>query len=250
MRILIIGDVHGRTFWKKDTDLMDTVDKVVFLGDYLDPYPHEGISKQEALDNFREILKFKYNNFDKVVLLIGNHDEHYWPEFKKQWGCRRDDKNFDEISNLFIKNQNCFQVSYKYDKYLFTHAGVLKDWLNTINNERPVGGMVYSEMMGCEPFKIDLNNLNSLLETEDGREALWMVSRERGGNWYYGGCLWADICEHDPFDFEFPGIYQIFGHTMTYPTIEEPFICNSFAMLDCQRCYILDTETGNFIENA
>lgn len=33
--ILIIPDVHGRTFWKY---AIDKYDKVIFLGDYLDPY--------------------------------------------------------------------------------------------------------------------------------------------------------------------------------------------------------------------
>ena len=50
---LIIPDVHGRTFWKyaiqqypieKYPDI-----KIIFLGDYLDPYTSfEGITKNEA----------------------------------------------------------------------------------------------------------------------------------------------------------------------------------------------------------
>ena len=43
-KILIIPDIHGRTFWKKAYELVDIVDKVVFLGDYLDSYSHENIS--------------------------------------------------------------------------------------------------------------------------------------------------------------------------------------------------------------
>ena len=38
-RILVIPDVHGRTFWKEPVcKLIESVDKVIFLGDYLDPY--------------------------------------------------------------------------------------------------------------------------------------------------------------------------------------------------------------------
>lgn len=73
MQILIIGDVHGRTFWKKALNIIDEMDKVVFLGDYLDPYFYEGISIVEALSNFKEIIEFKHNYYDKVILLIGNH---------------------------------------------------------------------------------------------------------------------------------------------------------------------------------
>lgn len=43
-KILIIPDVHGRTFWKYAIDNIDKYDKVIFLGDYLDPYFWEVIS--------------------------------------------------------------------------------------------------------------------------------------------------------------------------------------------------------------
>lgn len=42
-RILVVPDVHGRTFWKKPVNkYIDQVDRIVFLGDYLDPYRDEG----------------------------------------------------------------------------------------------------------------------------------------------------------------------------------------------------------------
>ena len=46
--ILIIPDIHGRTFWKEC--IKCECDEIIFLGDYLDPYNYEGISKQDALD--------------------------------------------------------------------------------------------------------------------------------------------------------------------------------------------------------
>ena len=60
MSILIIPDIHGRSFWKKAVDEnMDKVDKIIFLGDYLDPYPWENITRKEAISNFDDIIKFK-----------------------------------------------------------------------------------------------------------------------------------------------------------------------------------------------
>ena len=42
-RILVLPDVHGRLFWKEPVQkYIDVVDRVVFLGDYLDPYGDEG----------------------------------------------------------------------------------------------------------------------------------------------------------------------------------------------------------------
>ena len=45
-KILIIPDVHGRTFWHYAKDHVDEYDKIIFLGDYLDPYRYEGITEE------------------------------------------------------------------------------------------------------------------------------------------------------------------------------------------------------------
>ena len=76
-KILIVPDVHGRKFWHKAIEMIDEVDQVVFLGDYLDPYSYEGITFEDALIELEGILAFKEDYPDKVVLLVGNHDMHY-----------------------------------------------------------------------------------------------------------------------------------------------------------------------------
>ena len=60
--IAIIPDVHGRQFWKDVIPRKDEFEKIIFLGDYLDPYGFEGVSNLNALDNFKEILEFKKEN--------------------------------------------------------------------------------------------------------------------------------------------------------------------------------------------
>ena len=55
--ILIVPDVHGRKFWKEPCSNVEKYDKIIFLGDYLDPYTwREDISKDDAIDNFKEII--------------------------------------------------------------------------------------------------------------------------------------------------------------------------------------------------
>ena len=55
IKLLIVPDVHGRDFWREP--VMDNLDKeIVFLGDYLDPYPSEGVTKTRAIEVFDEIL--------------------------------------------------------------------------------------------------------------------------------------------------------------------------------------------------
>ncbi len=236
-KILIIPDIHGRTFWEKAKELINEVDKVVFLGDYLDPYFREHISKEQAIKNFKEIISFKKDYSDKVILLIGNHDHHYWFQYKYDYGCRRDDENFDEISNLFMDNLEYFQLSYKINNYLFTHAGVLKGWLDVINGKKKVRTTVKINL----ETEITIDNLNTLLESE----LLDMIAEERGGRDVYGSPIWADVHEH-LYDWEerIPNIYQVFGHTMSYPSIKEAYIDSNFAMLDSQNCWLL--EDGEF----
>ena len=42
-KILVVPDEYGRTFWKEPVkNYIDQVDRIVFLGDYLDPYRGEG----------------------------------------------------------------------------------------------------------------------------------------------------------------------------------------------------------------
>ena len=58
MALLIVPDVHGRTFWEGPVDrFMHQVDKIIFLGDYLDPYPKEtDVELENVLDNFEKII--------------------------------------------------------------------------------------------------------------------------------------------------------------------------------------------------
>ena len=76
MKALVLPDIHGRTFWKEPSKRVKEYDKVIFLGDYFDPYPFEGNSVEEAIVNFKEIIGFEKENREKVVLLLGNHKKN------------------------------------------------------------------------------------------------------------------------------------------------------------------------------
>ena len=96
MKVLIIPDVHGRDFWREAIS-REEFDKVVFLGDYTDPYFGES-TDEKALQGLKDILDYKKNNLDNCILLIGNHDAPYeWDEYGRALGsywCRHDYKNF------------------------------------------------------------------------------------------------------------------------------------------------------------
>jgi glutamate racemase len=63
------------TYWK--TVVQDNPNsKYVFLGDYLDPY--ENINREALICNLKDIIQLKKEHIDNVVLLLGNHDLHYF----------------------------------------------------------------------------------------------------------------------------------------------------------------------------
>lgn len=53
---------------------LEKSDKIVFLGDFFD---HGEREYSDQKQNFLNVMDFKKQNQDKVVVLIGNHDANY-----------------------------------------------------------------------------------------------------------------------------------------------------------------------------
>lgn len=140
MKILVLGDIHGRDCWKDIIDY-EKPDKVVFLGDYVST--HENISQETQILNLENILKYKEENADKVILLRGNHDMqhlgYYWAECSGYF--RNVAQYMSEIKDRFLEDT---QWIYIYDNIIFSHAGISKRWLTknrllveNINSKKP-----------------------------------------------------------------------------------------------------------------
>ena len=222
-KILVVPDVHGRKFWHKAKEMIDNVDKVVFLGDYLDPYSYEGITFEDAVQEFKDILNFKEQNPDKVVLLVGNHDMHYIRlDFMN---CSRlNMSRRQEIHDLYTKHIDKFELIYPVSTYLFSHAGIYLDWIT-------------KHKLSAE----EIFNFKDFIEHH--WETLEDVSYARGGYDPVGSCVWADIRESIQNEL-FPGFRQIVGHTQMESM---PYITSKIACLDVRRCFILDIETDEIV---
>lgn len=268
-KIIIIPDVHGRTFWREPVKKYKNVEGVhiVFLGDYLDPYENiDFIYKAEAFAVFEEIID-EARSANNITLLLGNHDMHYWPQFHKSYGCRRDELRKQNISHIFLSNIDLFSIAYETyinDKqYLFTHAGVIRPWFEWVTNKEVKTNTLdpdlndsyrYSDVFGLTEQEIaaidvemNANGLNKLLESKVGRDILWTISRYRGGYSTYGSCIWADVSEHYSLfskEDRYEDIYQIFSHSFGSPSLDEYIINDNWAMLDCRKVFELDCETG------
>ena len=57
--MIIIPDIHGRTFWKSAVEQKEKDEKIIFLGDYLDHYDYEKNSENELITTENAIENFK-----------------------------------------------------------------------------------------------------------------------------------------------------------------------------------------------
>ena len=265
--ILIIPDVHGRTFWKEAINKFPKEDypnlKIIFLGDYLDPYTGlEDISAEDAYNNFLEILEY-INNDSRIISLIGNHDWHYFVYLDT---CRIDKARERNIEKLFKDNLSKFRLTYTIEldgtKYLFSHAGVTQRWLDdiAINARYEIGQWnpggidkthdekflwmselrLINESYDFELLEKCLQNYEDTFYTAP----MSMISRDRGGWYPHGSCIWADIYEH-VYNEDLKGFFQIFAHTNTYPNYKAIIPDGrNWAMIDSAKAYTLDIE-GN-----
>ncbi len=136
-KVIIIGDLHGRTVWKKIVEDNPDANLFIFMGDYFDSFD---IDIMEQMHNFRDIITFRKENPDKVITLIGNHDYHYTS------GCIGSYSGF-EYSILFnmkleldtLIKEGILIMAHQIGNHLFTHAGVTKTF--------------------CEENNIDIENL-------------------------------------------------------------------------------------------
>ena len=135
MKIAVIGDIHGTTkffdCYKKIQENDFDVDKIIVLGDWFDPY----------IDIDLDIMIERYNEFinicksdDRIISILGNHDiagyiiQNDCTNRTIRFGKRR-----QRITDVIEQNLSESYLTYKVGDYIFSHAGVSKEWLNDIS---------------------------------------------------------------------------------------------------------------------
>lgn len=234
-KVLIIPDIHGRTFWRDAVKRnIDKVEKIVFLGDYLDPYPYEQINEHYAVTNLQNIIDLKRENKDKVVLLLGNHD---WPYIMPQYFHTSRHSAFIEplAHSTFMADIELFQMVYTHSigthRYVFSHAGIHPKWVNMYFDNTDIDEI--SSLFNCRPVDIPTYALDSLN----------CASSLRGGDAPAGSMTWADVREWSLVSHD-PSTTHIFGHTQQ---LGRPIITHEYACLDCREAFILNAE-GEIVE--
>lgn len=283
MKILIFPDIHGRKFWSnsilsyklqsQDEHLMK-FDKIVFLGDYLDPYygetdpcndkdnidePIADEPIEELIQNLKNIIEFKKEYPDKVVLLLGNHDMHYKSYYFRNIAYST---RFSLDANIIIKKENLFsdangfQTSWQSPvvnghSLLCTHAGINEGWWKsfTENISLYTQGSPWhdiAEFINAQPLDFPAGSKKEM-------SSLFAVGYIRGGDSCNGGPFWSDFREmikhplHESLKElnPFENVFQIFGHTQLK---NDPFYMDTFACIDCRRPFIFDVGENELYE--
>lgn len=129
MKQLILGDIHGRTVWKEIIE-KENPDKVIFLGDYVST--HDLVTEEEQIENLKEILDYKEENPDKVILLRGNHDTqhlgYYWAECSGYFPKVAHWMSEPENKKRFLDNTQWIHIDEDL-KTVFSHAGISEVWM-------------------------------------------------------------------------------------------------------------------------
>lgn len=183
---IVIDDVHGRTKWRHYVDK----DKLnVFIGDYFDNY--ENTPAKEQINNFLNIVEFckTYNG----VMLAGNHDTLSYVVGEQCAGYQI--RAAPSIKQVL--EENPLLAAYTDGKYLFTHAGVSKVWLEEV-------GIEYTDIQ-------DLTDKINELWLHKPKSFMFNGNRMD----FYGespqqGPMWARNNVIFKHGVDFP---QVFGHT-------------------------------------
>lgn len=190
-KIITCSDLHGRDTWK----LIDPKEyfKLVFLGDYVDSFH---ISNTIMKQNLLDIIQFKKDNIDKVILLLGNHDIGVIHSPLYRCSGFRPEMLWD-FQEIFRDNRKLFQVAYQVNNYLWSHAGLHKGY--------------YKYKIEPHIEKEDVNLADTLNRMyEMNMEELHDVGLLRGGSNSVGGIFWAD--KNESSKKPLPGYHQIVGH--------------------------------------
>jgi len=189
-KVLIVPDVHGFDFWKKNAYKQD-YDEVVFLGDYVDEWH---LTDEEIISNLTEIIEFKKQYPDKVTLLWGNHDVQYL-YINRNIKCSGFRESYSaKLNEIFKRNNDLFKPIYRIDNVLFSHAGVSEAYARAVELYTGISDPV-----------------DSITEAWSIRSPICFVaSHVVGGRDQLSGFLWARPGE---LTRPLPGYIQVVGHT-------------------------------------
>ncbi len=245
MKVLAIGDIHGRTNWKIIcAKHLSDVDLIIFIGDYFDAYDRK-ITPQMEIDNFKEILEFYKLNPKKVRLLIGNHDYHYLDHVKEKYS-RYNELHASEINGIFkseLRSDLTVEEHMHYclhvDGVLYSHAGITNTWFNQTEKNHSHSSTIFLKKHDLDAVR-DFIETYSLYHPEVYRFTPDLDNYDNYGDNICQSPIW--IRPKSLMQDGFTGAKQVVGHTRLS---KEILIQGDFCFIDA-----LDQEKYLIVENG
>jgi hypothetical protein len=186
MKTIAIGDIHGRPYWKQIIEQEQDADRFIFVGDYFDSFTIPGI---DQINNFLDIIEFKKSTDKEVILLLGNHDYHYYPGIEDSGTSGYQTLMAPSIKIVLGDNKEHLQLVYQMDEFLFSHAGISSEWLddNITMWDVPNLSMYLNDLFYYKPASIDYRSFKYYNQGDSNERAV--LSRGYG-NESYQGPIW------------------------------------------------------------
>ena len=207
MRVLCIGDLHCREIWKDIVSKEgNSCDKIIFLGDYTCPKEVKFNDPTDACGFLYEVLNFKDQYPEKVILLRGNHDcaslGYYWARCWPQDHAKVQEYwQTNDVKNWFLKNTQWIYLIPD-TNIVCSHAGisekffenVKKHWILNIDQSLVPGIVDINKIEPCELFAFTPCKLS-----------------DYSGESATQPCTW--IRPYTLLQYGIEGITQVVGHT-------------------------------------
>jgi len=181
MKLVVIGDIHGRNIWKQIVAKEHDADEFVFVGDYFDSFTVKG---PDQINNFLDIIEFKKQSKVPVILLIGNHDHHYYPGVDDSSTSGYQTLLAPSIKHVVGDNKQYLQAAYQVGEFVFTHAGLSSEWLDDSIEGWNIDNVVekVNELFQYQPNKIAYRSYKQVGDQVYGAQGY--------GNEAFQGPLW------------------------------------------------------------
>jgi hypothetical protein len=207
MKTVLIGDIHGRNLWKQITEQEQDADRFIFVGDYFDSFTIPGVKQ---MDNFLDIIEFKKSTDKEAILLLGNHDYHYYPGVDETSTSGYQTTMAPTFKIMFDSCKEHLQIAYQFDDFVCSHAGLSSVWLDDIIEDWDVTNMVdkVNELFQNQPGLIAYRSFKMINETE------WIGARGYGDESFQGP-IWIrpKSLMAANYDTLRKQIIQVVGHT-------------------------------------
>ena len=232
MKILSVGDTHGKAAWQHIDPTK--YDRIYFTGDLYDAFEY---TNKEIHTNALELVQWA-KDAGNVYLCIGNHDAHYFtwhtPVYEDVRGSGHSANQLYQAYNLYQDNKELFRVAYRQGNYLWTHAGLSNGSYNSYFKP------YVDDIMASQKFTNLAQVLNYMWDIK--HPSIFLVPMSRGGGSLHGSLLWSNIT--DTADDPLENYHQIVGHSRVLDIVHKQSNDDtSITYIDC-----LDTRIDKFYE--